>query len=401
MRLISRYVFRQAASALSLILASLGGIVWIALALKQLDVVTSEGNDALMLIKITSLALPNLLAVVAPFALLIAVMHTLNRLGGDSELIVLTASGSPVWALARPFLLLGLIVAIAVGLVNHAVQPWSLQQLKSYIVQMRADLLTKVIQPGRFSSPEPKLAFHIRARDSNGDLRGLLVSDRRKDEEDRVYLAEKALILKQGETAYMMLSDGHIMRRRKGDDAPQIIVFDQYIVDLDDFDRQSRGVIDFKPRERHYDQLVNPEESSDYFKRYPGQFRAELHERFSNPLYPLAFVLIALAAVGQAQSTRENRTERLVMGFIMAVGVRVAGFAANTLVVKSASLTFLLYLLPLGAIVGALISLYRGARPHKRYSISEAISDRLGPLLSRLRLGPGRSRSTVTGAEQS
>jgi lipopolysaccharide export system permease protein len=400
MRLISRYVFRQAASALSLILASLGGIVWIALALKQLDVVTSEGNDALMLIKITSLALPNLLAVVAPFALLIAVMHTLNRLGGDSELIVLTASGSPVWALARPFLLLGLIVAIAVGLVNHAVQPWSLQQLKSYIVQMRADLLTKVIQPGRFSSPEPKLAFHIRARDSNGDLRGLLVSDRRKDEEDRVYLAEKALILKQGETAYMMLSDGHIMRRRKGDDAPQIIVFDEYIVDLDDFDRQSRGVIDFKPRERHYDQLVNPEESSVYFKRYPGQFRAELHERFSNPLYPLAFVLIALAAVGQAQSTRENRTERLVMGFIMAVGVRVAGFAANTLVVKSASLTFLLYLLPLGAIVGALISLYRGARPHKTYSISEAISDRLGPLLSRLRLGPGTSRSTVTGAEQ-
>jgi lipopolysaccharide export system permease protein len=401
MRLISRYVFRQAASALSLILASLGGIVWIALALKQLDVVTSEGNDALMLIKITSLALPNLLAVVAPFALLIAVMHTLNRLGGDSELIVLTASGSPAWALARPLLLLGLIVAVAVGLVNNAVQPWSLQKLKTYIVQMRADLLTKVIQPGRFSSPEPKLAFHIRARDSNGDLRGLLVSDRRKDEEDRVYLAEKALILKQGETAYMMLSDGHIMRRRKGDDAPQIIVFDQYIVDLDDFDRQSRGLIDFKPRERYYDQLVNPEESSVYFRRYPGQFRAELHERFSNPLYPLAFVLIALAAVGQAQSTRENRTERLVMGFIMGVGVRVAGFAANTLVVKSASLTFLLYLLPLGAIVGAFISLYRGARPHKTYSISEAISDRLGPLLSRLRLGPGRSRSTVTGAEQS
>ena len=89
------------------------------------------------------------------------------------------------------------------------------------------------------------------------------------------------------------------------------------------------------------------------------------------------------------------------MGFIMAVGVRVAGFAANTLAVKSASLTFLLYLLPLGAIVGALISLYRGARPHKRYSISEAISDRLVPLLVRLRLGRGRSRSIVTGAEQS
>ncbi len=397
MKLISRYVFRQAASALSLILASLGGIVWIALALKQLDVVTSEGNDALMLIKITSLALPNLLAVVAPFALLIATMHMLNRLGGDSELIVLTASGSPVWALARPLLTLALIVSLAVGLVNHVVQPWSLQKLKSYVVQMRADLLTKVIQPGRFSSPEANLAFHIRARDANGDLRGLLVSDRRKKEEDRIYLAEKAVIVKQDETAFLMLSDGHILRRQKDNNEPQIIVFDQYTVSLDEFDRQSPGNIDFKPRERYFDQLVNPEKTSVYYGRFKGQFRAELHERFANPLYPFAFVLIALVAVGQAQSTRENRTERLIVGFLVAVGVRLTGFAANTLVVKSGALTFLLYLLPVGAMIGALIALQRGARPHTSFSLGGALADRLGPLLARL-LQFGRSRMRTAGA---
>ena len=398
MNLFSRYVFRQAASALSLILASLGGIVWIALALKQLDVVTSEGNDALMLIKITSLALPNLLAVVAPFALLIATMHTLNRLGGDSELIVLTASGSPVWALARPLLLLALIVSLAVGFVNHVVQPWSLQKLKSYVVQMRADLLTKVIQPGRFSSPEADLAFHIRARDVNGDLRGLLVSDRRKKEEDRVYLAERAVIVKQGEIAYLMLHDGHILRRQKDNDAPQIIVFDQYTVNLDDFDRQSRGTIDFKPRERYFHQLVNPEKTSGYYKRFKGQFRSELHERFANPLYPFAFVLIALAAVGQAQSTRENRTERLIMGFLVAVGVRLTGFAANTLVVKSGAMTFLLYLLPVGAMIAAVIVLQRGARPHKSFSLSDTLADRFAPVLARLPFRRGRMRAAGAGS---
>lgn len=412
MRLISRYVYGQAASALWLILSSLGGIVWIALALQQLDVVTSKGNDALMLIKLTSLALPNLLAIIAPFALLIATMHTLNRLGSDSELIVLTASGLPVWQLARPLLALALIVAIGVGIVNHYVQPWSLQRLKTYVVQMRADLLTKVIQPGRFSSPEHDLTFHIRARDTNGDLRGLLVSDRRQKGEDRVYLAEKAVIVKQNEVAYLMLWDGHILRRSlataaqakakapakpktpaaktgtagKSDDPPdpQIVVFDQYIVDLDSFERQQGGPIDFKPRERFYDQLVNPEKNSSYYRRFRGQFRAELHERLSSPLYPFAFVLIALAAVGQAQSTRENRTERLVLGFMVAVSLRLAGFAANTLVVKSAGLTFLLYALPLGAILGALVMLKRGARPHRSYSISDAFMDRFGPLLRRL-----------------
>ena len=46
MNLFGRYIFKQAGGALSLILMSLGGIVWIALALKQLDVVTSQGQDA-------------------------------------------------------------------------------------------------------------------------------------------------------------------------------------------------------------------------------------------------------------------------------------------------------------------------------------------------------------------
>jgi len=63
----SRYVFRQAAGAFLLILLSLSGIVWIALALRQLNVVTSQGQETMTLIKMTTLALPNLMAIIAPF----------------------------------------------------------------------------------------------------------------------------------------------------------------------------------------------------------------------------------------------------------------------------------------------------------------------------------------------
>ncbi|MCK9911921.1 LptF/LptG family permease, partial [Microbacteriaceae bacterium K1510] len=85
----------------------------------QLNVVTSQGQDVWMLIKMTTLALPNLMAIIAPFSLLIASTHTLNRLNGDSELIVLTASGATVWRAAKPLLLLAVLVAIGVGFVNH------------------------------------------------------------------------------------------------------------------------------------------------------------------------------------------------------------------------------------------------------------------------------------------
>ena len=127
----ANYLFRQSFSALVLILMSLCGVVWIALALKQLKLVTSKGQDVVTLVAMTSLAIPNLLAVIAPIALLIAVIHVLNRLNGDSELIVVTASGAPIWKIAKPLLALGVAVSLVVGFVNHVGMPWSLRLLRA------------------------------------------------------------------------------------------------------------------------------------------------------------------------------------------------------------------------------------------------------------------------------
>ena len=64
----SRYVFRQSAGTVLLILLSLCGVVWIALALRQLNLVTTQGQETWIFIKMTLLALPNLMALVAPLA---------------------------------------------------------------------------------------------------------------------------------------------------------------------------------------------------------------------------------------------------------------------------------------------------------------------------------------------
>jgi len=384
MSIFFRYIFRQAAGSLLLILASLGGVVWIALALKQLNVVTSQGQDAVMLLKMTTLALPNLLAIIAPFALLIAAIHTLNRLNSDSELIVMTASGATTWTPAKPLLVLALLVTVAVGFVNHIGMPWSLKLLRQYIVEVRTDLLTQVIQPGRFSTPEAGLTFHIRERALNGDLYGLVVDDRRKPDEAQSYLAEIAQIVKQDDTAYLIMTNGHIHRRAPGDDAAQIIAFEKYIVDLDRFDKRQSNKFDYKPRERYYHELINPDENDTYYQAHKGHFRAEFHERFANPLYPLAFVLIALATVGQAQSTRQNRNERMIMGFVAAVGCRLGGLAVNNLVVLRAEYVPLLYVLPLLAIVLSIIAIRYNAVPRSGPSPFERIQDLLEPIVARL-----------------
>lgn len=376
----SRYVFRQAAGAMVMIISSLSGVVWIALALRELEVVTSQGQNAGTLLAMTTLALPNLMALIAPFALLIAVMHTLNRLNGDSELIVMTASGATVWVVARPLILLAVIVMGAVAFVNHIGMPWSLRLLREYVVQVRTDLLTQVLQPGRFSSPEKGLTFHIRERDANGDILGLVMHDTRTEKQTMSYLAERGVIVKQGDAAYMVMTGGHVITQENPKDPPRVITFDKYVFDLDSFEERTSDSNDLKPRERYYSELVNPDPESRLYQRNPGQFVAELHERFATPLYPLAFVLIALAAVGNAQSTRQNRTRNLVAGFAAAAGIRLVGLGLDNVVSAKPDLTPLVYALPLAAIVGGLMVILTSGRsqrpgPGHFEKINDALSD--------------------------
>ena len=363
MTIFSRYVFRQAAGALLLILLSLSGVVWIAIALRQLNVVTSQGQDAWTLIKLTTLALPNLMAIIAPFALLIAALHTLSRLNSDSELIVLTAAGATVWTTARPLIFLSILVAGGVAYVNHVAMPWSLRQLREAVVQMRTNLISQVIQPGRFNSLEDGLTFHIRERAINGELQGLIMNDTRDPKQAQAVIAENGVIVKRGASAFLVMTQGHILRRPDPKEAAQIIAFDKYAVDLERFESKTADDHDLRPRERYYDELMHPEPESQSFIREPGKFRAEIHERFSNPIYPVAFVLIALAAAGQAQSTRQNRNQRLILGFAIGACCRLGGLGLGTIVSIKPSATLLLYALPAGLGLLAFAMMATAARP--------------------------------------
>src|SRR4029078_13449853 len=101
-----------------LILVSLTGVVWIAVALHQLELMTTQGQDALRFLAWTALAIPSMMALIAPIALLIATIHVLNRLNGDSELIVMTAGGMPARSLLEPLTVLALLAALW-GVTRH------------------------------------------------------------------------------------------------------------------------------------------------------------------------------------------------------------------------------------------------------------------------------------------
>ena len=294
MTIISRYIFRQAFGAVLMILGSLTVIVWLAVALRQLEFMASQGQTTALFFKLTGFALPSLIAFIAPIALLIAVVHTLNRLNGDSELIVTTAGGASTWSLAVPLLALALIVAIFMCATNHFLAPWANRALRDLLVEARADLITQVLQPGRFTSPEANLTVHIRERASDGTLLGLLVHDARDEKQVTSYLSERAALVRQGQSVFLMMEKGHIMRRQDAAGAADVVVFDRYAVDINRFEQKADQSLLVKPRERPTPELIWPDPNDPFWRDLPGRYRSELHERFAGTLYPFAYVFLAL-----------------------------------------------------------------------------------------------------------
>ena len=376
------YLFRQAFSALALILLSLCGVVWIALALKQLKLVTSKGQDVVTMVTMTTLAVPKLLAVIAPIALLIAVIHILSRLNNDSELIVVTASGGSIWRIARPLLLLAAFVAGLVAFVNHIGMPWSLRMLRAKITEVRSNLISQVLLPGRFSTPENGVVIHIRSRGLDGTLYGLLISDHRK-KTHMSYLAERGKVVKQDGGSYLVMENGHILRGANDFSPREILAFTSYLIDLERFERRTVGHV-WKPQERYLNELIYLEDKALKHERL-GRYKSELHERFSGPLYPFLFVLLAVAFVGQAQSTRKNRTQMIAMAFLVAALFRGGGLALNNMVSLNTSLAPLMYLLPTLGIALALWMIVRNEHPRPGLSVGDRMNLALGDLLAWMR----------------
>ena len=109
---IGRYIFRTTFGAFLLVLVSLTGAIWMTQALRDIDLMTNQGQTILVFVGITSLIIPHLVLVIAPVALVLAVAHNLHKLATNSEIIVMNGAGMRPWRLLQPFLAATIVASV-------------------------------------------------------------------------------------------------------------------------------------------------------------------------------------------------------------------------------------------------------------------------------------------------
>ncbi len=323
---IGRYIFRTTFGAFLVVLISVTTLMWITQALRDIDLMTNEGQGILTFIGLTALIIPLLIMIIAPIAFMVAMAYVLNKLANDSELIVMNAAGMPPWHLVRPFLAVAAVVSILVAAIAAYVSPKCLRELAQWVNEIRADLVTRIVQPGRFVTFGTGVTLHIRERLPNGQLLGILIDDQRNPKERVTFLAEQGDILTHDRT-YLLLADGSVQRQQSGDRDPSIVQFDRYAFDLSQTAGSSQSATPkYSSRERYLWELYGTSAGDPSVVESPEQMRAELHDRLMAPVYPIVIAVLTFAYLGAPRTTRQSRTLSLLSAIAAVTLLRGSGF---------------------------------------------------------------------------
>ncbi len=383
MRLIEQYIFRKIVGATTLTFVALGTMVWLSQALRQFDLVTANGQSVWTFLYVSALLVPALVTVVLPVALLVAVIYAFTHLNGDSELIVVNSSGASQMTVLRPVLMVGVVVTLLVAAMSLYFAPLSLRAWQVLITNVRSDILTTILQPGQFMQPVSGLTIHVRSRDPDGTLHGIFVSDDRDPGQTSTYLAERGAVIDNPLGVFMIMNNGTIQQRSKVDQSISMIEFSSYAFDLSSF-RSSSTTPQLQPAERNTAYLLNPDPEDRYFRKYPGKFRAELHDRLTSPLYGLLFAVLPLVFLGQAESPRQSRAASVTMAVVVTTALRALGVFLPNLAESSALAVWLMYAVPLGGVLVACVLVLTGRQvrpPEAIVTFAEAMFARASGML--------------------
>jgi lipopolysaccharide export system permease protein len=356
---IARYIFRTTLTAFLVVLISLTAVIWVTQALRDIDLLTNQGQSIFVFVGITGLIIPLLILVIAPIALFIATAYTLNKLSADSEIIVMNAAGMSPWSLFRTFISVTMVVSILIVAIATYFAPKGLRMLRDWLTEVNANVVSNIMQPGRFVTVVNGVTMHIRTRDANGQLNGVFLDDRRDPAERVTILADAGDLLENQYGTYLILHNGTVQRQQSNQRDPTMIVFDRYALDLSRFSRGPMSV-NYSIRERYLWQLIFPDPKDPGLIERPGEFRSELFDRLIAPFYPLAFVVIAFAYLGTPRTTRQSRAMSLLGAIGAMMALRLIGFVSTVFGVNYPPLLLVQYVGVAATIGVGLVVIHRG-----------------------------------------
>lgn len=364
---IDRYILSQFLTLFGFFALVLVSVYWINRAVSLFEQLISDGQTALVVLEFTALTLPLVISVVLPIAAFAATAYGTNRLASESELVAMQAGGMSPWRLARPVLVFGLLVAVMVALLVHALVPMARARLADRQAEIAQNVTAQFLRAGSFQFPVKGVTLYIRNIASDGRLQDFFLEDARDPGNQTTYTATEALVIKTDSGPRLVLMQGMAQTLRLTGDRQSLSVtrFDELAYDM------GQIVGSGSPRKRDLRaystlRLLAPDpELLSATGSTPDKALAEAHERLAKPFQAPIAAMLGFAMLLLGGFSRFGVWRQVVWAVMALILVQFLITATENQVAQNAGRWPLIYLPPvLGGLLCAFV-LWLAARPRR------------------------------------
>ncbi len=355
MKYIDRYILRQLVGPFLFFMVIFGGILWLNQALRIVDIVINKGQSGAVFAELSFYLLPKVLETVVPVAAFATAIFLTNRLYSESELVVVMGVGHGPANTTLPFFVFGIACFGMMMALTHFITPLALSKFQDRQYEISKEFLAQFVVAGEFSSPEDGVTVFFGQTFPNGELRDVVINDRRDPSVVVTHATSEGYIIRTEDTPKLVLKKGSIQQFYPETRTLSTIQFDGLNYDLSQFAKDVG------------ERYIRAEEmfSWDLAASRANDEELELHDRFVKSL--LAIIVPALGAIVllSAGFSRSGFFLRIALGVIFMVAINAGRGMVQGIVADGAVGLPLLYLPVLVAFFAVFFMVRMGQAPWK------------------------------------
>ena len=355
-----RYITKQLLFTTLLVTAILSMIFWLAKASTLLDFILNRGLDIGFFLYMSMLILPRLLIIILPIATFATLLFGYYRLQTDSEIVVMRAAGTSTYALAKPGLVVGGVIAVFMTLLTTFLLPASYREFKDQEFAIRHEFGSVLLQEGSFNTIAPGVTVFVHKRGADEELQGIMLHDNRDPEKPQTWLAERGAMVATDDGPRALLLNGNRQQVDRVRGTFSMLLFEQTTLDIAEA-AGSSGTRWREPRERFLHELFDPQDTRPSVTYY-ADLIAEGHSRLVQPILPLTCAAVTLAILLTGSYSRRGQVVDICMAVFATVIILVISLGMRSLASKQPIMIYAMYA---NALMPLMIALYYIVIPRK------------------------------------
>lgn len=234
MKILNRYIFKEILSYFSISLLSFTAILLTVKLIQLTSLIVNKGLVFKQIAIIFIAIVPTFLEIAIPMSVLLGVMLAFARLSGDSEIVVMRASGLSLITLSKAVFTFGALISIISFIISIWLSPWGNKTLNTVLYEIARSKSTAGLDEGLFNKLGKLTVYSEFINHQTGDLQKVLIQDDRADLE-RLIISKQGKILSddKNQRIIISLSDGDIHEEDKKNYAITHFDTNQITIDAD------------------------------------------------------------------------------------------------------------------------------------------------------------------------